>query len=374
MKKGLYIHIPFCVTKCKYCSFNSYAGKENLHTDYLLALKKEIRLKSDKSFELDTIYIGGGTPSILKGQDILSILETVRDNFVVDEDAEISMEANPNTITKEKAETWKKAGINRLSIGLQSSNDKILKLIGRSHTLKDYINAIRVLKEAGFDNINTDLMIALPGQKIRDVKRSIKLVAKQNCKHISCYSLILEEGTPLYELVENKKIKLPNEDYATKMYAKAVKTLKKYGFNRYEVSNFAKSGYECKHNVNCWNRHEYLGLGAGANGFVNGFRYGNVCNIDAYIKSVKNGKTKEEFREKISNKDAFEETLMLGLRMEKGVEIKTLNELIKKDFIKSKKKKLEELSSLELIEYNEERLKVTDKGFYVLNKIILDLI
>lgn len=374
MKRGIYIHIPFCVSKCKYCSFNSYAGKENLHTDYLSMLKNEIVLKSDKSISIDTIYIGGGTPSILKNGEISGILQVLKENFNIDKDAEISMEANPNTITKEKAEEWKRAGINRISIGLQSVNNKILKVIGRSHTLKDYLNAIKILKEVGFKNINTDLMIALPNQRIKDVKRAIKLVAKQGVTHISCYSLILEEGTPLYKMVEDGKLKVPKEDYAVKMYKIAVKQLQKYGFNRYEVSNFAKNGYECRHNVNCWLRHEYYGFGAGANGFINGCRYGNVCDITKYIKSIKNNATLEEFKEKIDKNDALEETLMLGLRMERGVEIKVLNEILGKDFISYRESQLKNLYNLGLISYNNEELKATDKGFYVLNKIILELV
>ena len=319
-----------------------------------------------------------------------------------------------------------------LHIPLQSGSDKILKLMDRKYDLKFYKDRIEKIRKMIKDvSITTDLIVGFPNENEKDMEDTLKFLKEIKFTKIHTFPYSKREGTKaasmenqIDETIKRKRVKTvlelsdqleqdfyqsklneteeviieqtkdgksygytsnyikveinsplkPNEDYAVKMYAKAVKILKKYGFNRYEVSNFAKSGYECKHNVNCWNRHEYLGLGAGANGFVNGFRYGNVCDINAYIKSVKNGKTKEEFREKISNIDAFEETLMLGLRMEKGVEIRILNELIKKDFIRSRKGKLDELSSLELIKYNEERLRVTDKGFYVLNEIILDLI
>lgn len=376
MKKvGLYLHIPFCANKCKYCSFNSYANLDFLHTDYLLALIKEIEIKgSKKDFEIDTIFIGGGTPSILENGYISRIFEAIYKNFKVREDAEITIEANPNSITLEKAKEWKNAGINRVSVGLQSSSEKVLKAIGRVHTKKDYINAMRILKDVGFNSLNTDLMLGLPYQEKDDIKNSIMLAKGLGATHISYYSLILEEGTPLFTLVENNEIELPSEDKTIKLYDFALKTLEENGYHRYEVSNFALKGFECRHNVNCWEMHEYLGIGAGANGYLNGVRYGNILNVQKYIENVVGGKNFLEFEEKEENGELLEEAIMLGLRQTKGISISNLKENYNFDVLIEKSKEIENLRSLGLIIVENDYLKASEKGFYVLNKIILDLV
>lgn len=376
MKKvGLYLHIPFCANKCKYCSFNSYANLDFLHTDYLLALIKEIEIKeSKKDFEIDTIFIGGGTPSILENGYISRIFEAIYKNFKVREDAEITIEANPNSITLEKAKEWKNAGINRVSVGLQSSSEKVLKAIGRVHTKKDYINAMRILKDVGFNSLNTDLMLGLPYQEKDDIKNSIMLAKSLGATHISYYSLILEEGTPLFNLVENNEIELPSEDKTIKLYDFALKTLEENGYHRYEVSNFALKGFECRHNVNCWEMHEYLGIGAGANGYLNGIRYGNIANVQKYIENVVGGKNFLEFEEKEENGELLEEAIMLGLRQTKGISISNLKENYNFDILIEKSKEIENLRSLGLILIKDDYLKASEKGFYVLNKIILDLV
>ena len=376
MKKvGLYIHIPFCASKCKYCSFNSYANLNHLHTNYLVAILKEIEQKSNKNdFEIDTIFIGGGTPSILPNGFIKRLMKTIKDNFIVLDNAEITIESNPNSITIEKAEEWKRAGINRVSVGLQSSNDEILKNIGRIHTKKDYISAMNILKNIGFNNINTDLMLGLPNQEEKDILDSIALVKEMGASHISYYSLILEEGTELFDLVEKEKIKLPDEEKTIKLYDLVLDNLEENGYKRYEVSNFAFEGYACKHNINCWQMREYLGIGAGANGYFKGIRYGNICNVQEYITKVIDGENFAEFEEKESDLELLEETIMLGLRQVKGISILELKQNFNYDILKEKEEEIKNFLNLEFIEIDNNFLKATNKGFYVLNRIILELV
>lgn len=375
MKKiGLYLHIPFCAKKCQYCSFNSYANLNHLHTDYLLALIKEIEQKSSKDFEIDSIFIGGGTPSILKNGYISRIFEAIRQNFIVRKDAEITIEANPNSITFSKAKEWKNAGINRVSVGLQSASEKVLKTIGRIHSTNDYINVMNILKETGFININTDLMLGLPYQDESDIINSIELASSLGATHISYYSLILEEGTPLFELAQKNQIEIPSEDKTLNLYDLALKILEEKGYYRYEVSNFSKPGYECKHNMNCWSMHEYIGIGAGANGYFGGKRYGNVSNVLDYINKVELCENICEFEEKESKDELLEEALMLGLRKVSGISISKLKKDYNFDILKEKEKEIKEFLDLDLIEIKDGYISASNKGFYVLNKIILDLI
>ncbi len=373
-KFGIYVHIPFCLSKCKYCDFNSYAGQENLQQDYLRALVKEIRLYGDiaKDRVVDTIFIGGGTPSCMFSGAISTIIVEIKKVFRVLEDAEITIEANPNTITMDKAIEWRNVGINRVSIGLQTTNANILKLIGRTHNKKDYLNAMKIVTDAGFNNINTDLMVGLPKQKSSDVRYAINLCYKLGCTHISCYSLILEENTLLYKLVNEGVIKLPKEAKVIGMYDTANSFLIKYGYKRYEVSNFAKEGYECKHNLNCWSMQEYLGFGAGAHGFVNNIRYSNVNNISDYINAV-NGNPKSEI-EDCSSRDLYEEAIMLGLRKVDGVSIGLLDYYLEESFLEKYKDTIKKYQNLDMIEIVDNKLRATDKGMYVLNQLILDFV
>jgi len=377
MKKiGIYVHIPFCMSKCKYCDFNSYAGQEGLQRDYLIALIKEIKLykKFSNKYLVDTIFIGGGTPSCMFPGAISTILVEIKKIFKVLDDAEVTIEVNPNTITLDKAIEWKTIGINRISIGLQTTNANILKLIGRTHNKKDYINGIGIIKEAGFNNINTDLMIGLPKQKSSDVKYAINLCSKLGCKHISCYSLILEENTLLYKLVCDGQLKLPKEAKTIGMYNTANQELSKLGYIRYEVSNFARKGYECKHNLNCWSMQEYLGFGAGAHGYVDNYRYNNISGIEEYIDSVNNNKKAIEEKCVCDKQGLYEETIMLGLRKTEGIDISTLDELLDCKFVEKYEKTINKYIELDMIKIEDGGIKVTDKGMYILNQIILDFV
>mgnify|MGYP000177571698 FL=1 len=273
MKKeiGLYVHIPFCKQKCYYCDFVSFAGQEQMEEKYVNALKKEIEKYAlenkvmskhniEPEFIIKTIYIGGGTPSYINEKYIVEIINTIRQNFKVKEEAEITIEANPGTVNLEKLATYKKCGINRLSIGLQAVQDTLLKKIGRIHTYSDFLDTYKNARNVGFANINVDLMINLPLQTVKDVEESVKEIIKLKPEHISVYSLIVEEETPISRMLENKEIKLASDEEERKMYWLVKNILEKHKYIQYEISNFSKLGFESKHNLDCWNQEEYIGL------------------------------------------------------------------------------------------------------------------
>lgn len=371
---GIYIHFPFCASKCKYCNFNSYSNKNELQLKYFQALIKEISMYKTQSVEVDTIFIGGGTPSIMFTGCISTLISEIKKNFSVIDDAEITIEANPNSITKSKVLEWKESGVNRVSVGLQTTNHNLLKLIGRPHTRQDYINSINDILEAGIDNINTDCLIGLPRQKQSDVKKTLNLVTKLKCTHVSVYSLILEENTPLNEMVNKNIVKLPKEEKTLGMYNYANKYLTSCGYNKYEVSNFALPNYECKHNLNTWQMHQYIGIGAGAHGYFNGVRYSNVSSIEDYISIISLKKKPVENDEKISKEELFEETIMLGLRTKYGVDLEELKLKYGSDLRLDKEEQIKFFLENGFVELNNNTLRVTDLGYTVLNKIILELV
>lgn len=375
MKKvGIYVHFPFCASKCKYCNFTSFSGKNDMQLKYFQSLIKEINMYDNKNLVVDTIFIGGGTPSIMFDGCILTLLSELRKKFNVLNDAEITIEANPNSITKLKAMEWKEAGVNRVSVGLQTINQNSLKLIGRPHTKNDYIRAIEDIKSAGITNINTDCLIGLPRQKQSDVRKTLALVHKMGCTHVSVYSLILEEDTPLHKMVCKGEVKLPKEEKVLGMYNYAYKFLQENGYNRYEVSNFASEDFECKHNRNTWQMHEYIGLGVGAHGYIDGIRYSNIDTIEEYIKLVSLGNKPIEEDERISNQEMFEETLMLGLRTRYGVNLVDIQSKFDIDILKVKDNEIKYFIKEGLISIKNNNLVVTSQGMPVLNKIILELV
>lgn len=375
MKKiGIYIHIPFCASKCKYCNFNSFSGKNALQKDYLGALVDEIKGYSNKSYLIDSIFIGGGTPSMMYDGCISTILSSIKKSFRVAGDVEITIEANPNSITLNNAREWKEAGVNRVSIGLQSASNTCLKMLGRVHTKDDYIKAVDTIKSVGITNINTDCLIGIPRQRLSDVKYMLRLVNKVGCTHVSVYSLILERDTELNSMVERGEVKLPKEAKTLGMYDFALKYLREQGFERYEVSNFCKPDYECKHNLHTWKMHEYLGFGAGAHSYLMGERYCNVSSIEEYIDITKSGKKPIEFKEVLSRREILEEIIMLGLRTKKGINHFEIEEEIGVDLLKVKKKELKFLADNGFIEVDGNWIRATDLGFTVLNRVILELV
>ncbi len=376
---GLYIHIPFCKQKCSYCDFCSYANKESFIKRYIQCVLKEIievgnnnkidfENGKDDLFLVKTIYIGGGTPSLIDSKYIVQIIEDIKLNFEIDEKAEITIEVNPGTVTLEKLEDYKRAGINRLSIGLQSTHEHLLKEIGRIHTYLDFLDTFRFAREAGFENINVDLMIGLPNQTLEEVKDSIEEIVSMEPEHISVYSLILEENTPLFKKVE-EGLELPNEDLERKMYWAVKQTLEQNNYIHYEISNFAKKGYESKHNLDCWNQMEYIGFGIAAHSYTNGIRYSNIENIEQYIKNYDEDKTEENlvFHEKQDMEAMQKEYMLLGLRKIDGVSIQEFKIKFVANPVFLYHSELEKLVNEELLEIDGDMIKLTNKGLDLAN-------
>lgn len=320
---GIYIHIPFCVSKCIYCDFLSFPADDSTKEKYVKALCREIKAAGEKEYklhpgsEVSTVFFGGGTPSILHSALIVEIMNAVKDNFKLREDAEVTIECNPGTVSKEKLETYRFAGINRISFGLQSPNNRELKMLGRIHTYEQFEESYIAARLAGFDNINIDLMSAIPGQNVNSYLENLRKVVALKPEHISAYSLIVEEGTPMYDLVERTKGRiLPSEEEDRQMYALTKDVLKEAGYERYEISNYAKPGYECRHNISYWIRKDYLGFGLAAASLYDNMRFTNTREMDSYLDNPI-----ENYSDcsKLSLSDAMEEYMFLGLRMMKGV-------------------------------------------------------
>ena len=316
----LYIHIPFCVRKCAYCDFLSFPQTKEVIQQYVEALMKEIRWagKQYQGRAVSSIFIGGGTPSILEAEQMTAIMQAVRDSFYIEETAEISIEANPGTVTEEKLHAYRSVGINRISFGLQSADAKELQLLGRIHTYEAFLESYRMARACGFDNINVDLMSALPGQTVESWEETLTKVAKLEPEHISAYSLIIEEGTPFYEKYGEARGEgiLPDEDSEREMYHRTKSILRKMGYERYEISNYAKPGRECRHNVGYWTGVPYLGLGLGASSYIDGCRFCNNSDLNEYLIREPG----ERFDEIVlTEQDMQEEYFFVGLRLVKGV-------------------------------------------------------
>lgn len=369
MKKeiGLYIHIPFCRAKCYYCDFISYSNKQNLIESYIKALIKEIEHINLNQYDIKTIYIGGGTPSILESKKITQILEKITPFALPD--CEITIEVNPGTVDKEKLEQYKKAGINRLSIGLQSTDNTLLSEIGRIHKYEDFLKVYNQAREIGFKNINVDLMLGLPKQDLKKLEETLKKVITLNPEHISIYSLILEENTILYNMVIAEKLKLPNEELERKMYWETKKILESNGYIHYEISNFAKSGYKSKHNSDCWEQKEYIGLGAAAHSYLNNKRFSNTENLEEYIKNIDNNNFVKIIHEEQKDTDKQKEYMILKLRTIEGINLKKYEEKFGLNPKKIYKKELDKLVKENLIEVNDEHIKLTNKGLDLANLV-----
>jgi len=322
----LYIHIPFCVQKCKYCDFLSAPATKQVQNAYMEALLAEIKganVPGDGMLKTDlvvSVFIGGGTPSAVEAHWIPKVLDAVRKRFVLDIDVEITMEINPGTVTVEQLEEYRKAGINRLSIGCQSTRDEELKAIGRIHDYQQFLETYKAVREAGFENVNVDLMSALPGQSVEDWGESIRriLSLEPQPEHISAYSLIVEEGTPFYTMYEKGELSLPDEDEEREMYWLADGILKDAGYVHYEISNYAKKGYPCHHNCGYWTRRNYLGFGIGAASLYDNIRFRNSDCLQDYLEMPLGCR---EDLQKLSLREQMDETMFLGLRMLAGVDL-----------------------------------------------------
>lgn len=370
-KTGIYVHIPFCKSKCYYCDFTSFAGRDKLASKYIKSLKKEIIHRKNDNVEIDTIYFGGGTPSYINEKHIVEILNTIRENYKVLDDAEITIEANPGTITEDKLKTYLKCGINRISIGLQSSRNETLKAIGRIHTFEQWGNAILMAKQVGFKNINTDIIVGLPDQSIYDIEDAIDQIVDYDLQHVSVYSLIVEEGTPLEEMLKNGELKETDEELERYMYWFAKRKLEDNGYKHYEVSNFAKEGFESKHNLNCWNQHSYMGFGLGASSYENKSRRTNISDLDFYIKNIEDNNFDSLYviEEEQNNSEEMKEFMMLGLRKIDGVNVGDFRMKFSKDVFIVFKKQIEKLLTADLIELNKSNIRLTKKGLDLANLV-----
>lgn len=341
----IYVHIPFCVRKCYYCDFLSGPSDEETIEKYVKALIHEIEYygerfgKAGKNIPITSIFFGGGTPSLIDSMYIKIIMSKLIELFHIEENAEVTIECNPGTANEEKLKIYRDIGINRISIGLQSANDEELKRIGRIHTYEQFLTFYNEARKVGFDNINVDLMSALPYQTLDSYKETLHKVTQLNPEHISAYSLILEEGTCLYEQIETleregKETGLPDEDTERNMYYETKAILEENGYYRYEISNYAKKGKECKHNIAYWRRIDYIGIGIGAASYINSVRMKNISDISEYINIDRNspmcdGKTEMEL---LTIEDKMAEFMFLGLRMVEGISIKNFEQEFSQDF------------------------------------------
>ena len=388
----LYIHIPFCARKCAYCDFLSFAAPERVYRDYMDKLMEEIcgQGPNFQEYRVSTIFVGGGTPSLLPADLIMELFATLHENFDISLDAEITMEANPGTLTMEKLEVYRQSGVNRLSIGLQSADDKELKYLGRIHSYDSFLKSYQRARQAGFQNINIDLMSALPGQDVHSWKNTLKKVMMLRPEHISAYSLIIEEGTLFYERFGEPQGScacgaqtaaevaaraavmtlpdLPDEDTTREMMAA-------HGYERYEISNYAKKGYECRHNTGYWTGVEYLGLGLGASSYTYGYRYHNTEDLQEYLSlNLYEGGAAARDIEELTLEDKMEEFMFVGLRMMKGVSGSEFLDRFGQNMWNVYGDALKKLEKQGLIEVEAPVVRLTELGIDVSNVVLSEFL
>jgi len=377
MELGLYLHFPYCISKCPYCDFNSYQLKENNQIfSYIPALYQEIDAYSKKlkKSNIKTIYLGGGTPTILSGTQIYNIIEFCKDKFTIDKNAEITIEANPGTLDGEKIKLLIELGINRLSLGAQSFNDIFLKKLGRIHNTKEIIDSYYLARKAGFNNINIDIMFALPDQTIEDLQVTIKKAVSLKPDHLSLYNLTVKPGTEYYKEYKRGKLKLPTEDEEFDMYNWAINYLEENGFEHYEIANFARPHKRSKHNLIYWQNKPYLGIGAGAFSFIRGYRYMNYENPARYIKEVMSGKLPIDNGEKSSSRKRMIETVILGLRTKDGISYKKYKTRFGVDINNTFPQQINKLVNLELLQKDDCKIKLTRKGIFLANTVFREFV
>ena len=367
----LYVHIPFCVRKCQYCDFLSGPSDEETKDRYIEALLKEIRAaEHTEDYEIVSVFIGGGTPSALKAEAIASIMRTLQEQFFFCEDAEVTIEANPGTVDLEKLTIYRNVGINRLSLGLQSTDAEELKLLGRIHSYEEFLKSYEWARKAGFSNINIDLMFAIPGQTGEAWRQHLYQVAELNPEHISAYSLIIEEGTPFAE----QNLDLPDEDTEYQMYEDTAEILERYGYRQYEISNYAKQGYMCRHNAGYWQRREYLGFGLGASSLYRGMRFSNTRRMQEYLKESRNPDQIRKDVTVLSRNERIEEFMFLGLRMTEGISEKKFEENFDVRLMDIYGDILQKYEETGFVEHIETKWRLTRKGIHVSNHILADFL
>lgn len=387
---SIYVHIPFCVKKCNYCDFLSFSSTETMRASYIDALCDEIDFYANQEMEVRTVYFGGGTPSLLSGIQVAAILERIKSRFPLCADAEVTLEANPGTLTREKLLEYRSAGINRLSIGLQSTHNKELRRLGRIHTYEQFLDNYQAARETGFQNISVDLMAALPDQTLEEYLISLNRIAALNPEHISTYSLMIEEGTVFYEEKQLEE-HLPTEDMEREMYYRTKEILEQHGYERYEISNYSKPGMESRHNIGYWTGRNYLGLGLGASSYYHGARFHNEQNLGQYME-LWHGNISEDRKKNVgrnietdiesmvkeyhvvAEQEAIEEYMFLGLRMTAGVSILEFEKRFGCRLYDRYGEQISKLEQQKLVARDGDYLKLTDVGIDVSNYVLSEFL
>lgn len=374
---GIYIHIPFCVKKCSYCDFVSFCSDEKTWEQYTNAVVCEIENKKiENPKKVTTIYIGGGTPSLIPENYIVKIINTVKSRFKIEESAEITIEVNPGTVTEKKLVAYKNVGINRISIGLQSAEDRILKLIGRIHNYQTFLSTYNLTRNIGFENINVDLMLAIPTQTKEELLNTLNKVIELKPNHISLYSLIVEENTEIKKALEVGKLEYVDEKVEREMYWKTKRILEKNGYFHYEISNFAKRGLESKHNMDCWNQEEYIGFGIAAHSYINNKRFSNISNLEEYIKNIneENFEKNIELHENQTKQDKMKEYMIIGLRKIGGISISEFERRFRISPLFYFRFEIDKLVKENLLEVDLDYIKLTKKGLDFANIVFEEFI
>ena len=367
----IYIHIPFCIRKCDYCDFLSGPSGPKEQADYVQALLREIQaVEEGEGRSVSSIFIGGGTPSVLDERLLGDILKEIRNRFKIEECAEITIEVNPGTANIGKLQAYREMGINRLSIGLQSPQDRELKILGRIHNYEQFLETYQEARTVGFDNINIDLMSAIPDQTYEGWVKNLRTVAELEPEHISAYSLIVEEGTPFAA----RKLNLPDEDTEYNMYEATAQILKKYGFEQYEISNYARKGRECRHNVGYWTRQDYLGFGLGASSLYGKERFANTADMKKYLENRKNPEKIREKEPSLTREDEMAEFMFLGLRMTKGISKADFQRCFGCTIESVYGEVLEKYESMELLLEKDGRIFLSREGIHVSNSIMAEFL
>jgi len=374
---SIYVHIPFCIKKCYYCDFNSYPINLELAQSYLAALQKEIVMYGIKYADrkrIQTIYIGGGTPTVYKGEEIAAIIGNCREQFLLSEASEITVECNPGTVDKEKLLILKEAGVNRLSIGVQALHDRLLKALGRIHSVRQFYRNYQLAREMGFTNLSFDLIFGLPGQTLAEWQETLQIATQLQPEHLSVYGLQVENGTLFGELQRNGQLPLPDEDTELAMYVWAIDYLQAQGYEHYEISNFARQGYRSQHNLVYWHNQEYLGVGAGAHSYIDGQRFANCFSPEKYIELIENKEFPVEWQEKITFPMSMTETMMLGLRLREGVNNKVFCKRYGVCLTDVYGRVIDELIQKDLVSYKEGVLCLTRRGLLLANQVMQDFV
>ena len=367
----IYIHIPFCIRKCDYCDFLSGPSGPKEQADYVQALLREIQaVEEGEGRSVSSIFIGGGTPSVLDERLLGDILKEIRNRFKIEECAEITIEVNPGTANIGKLQAYREMGINRLSIGLQSPQDRELKILGRIHNYEQFLETYQEARTVGFDNINIDLMSAIPDQTYEGWVKNLRTVAELEPEHISAYSLIVEEGTPFAA----RKLNLPDEDTEYNMYEATAQILKEYGFEQYEISNYARKGRECRHNVGYWTRQDYLGFGLGASSLYGKERFANTADMKKYLENSRNPEKIREKEPSLTREDEMAEFMFLGLRMTKGISKADFQRCFGCTIESVYGEVLEKYESMELLLEKDGRIFLSREGIHVSNSIMAEFL